>query len=92
MNWGYWFSSPKKIALTLLNTLALCVGIIVVSLVPDFLRRLLPFFHLNAPNSNNSYSVAWDFTLLENLFTINLLVRPFHAPITRDVFPSRLLV
>ncbi|RJE21869.1 hypothetical protein PHISCL_05787 [Aspergillus sclerotialis] len=32
MNRSHWFSSPKKVALTLVNTLALCVGIIVCGL------------------------------------------------------------
>ncbi|KAJ5368429.1 Amino acid transporter transmembrane [Penicillium cataractarum] len=32
MNKGLWFSSPKKIALTLLNTFAICVGIVLCGL------------------------------------------------------------
>jgi hypothetical protein len=31
MNKGLWFSSPKKIAVTLLNAFAICVGIVLVS-------------------------------------------------------------
>jgi hypothetical protein len=37
MNQGLWFSSPKKIALTLLNTLAIIIGIILVSPFSEFL-------------------------------------------------------
>lgn len=34
MNKGLWFSSPKKIMLTMLNTFAICVGIALVSIPP----------------------------------------------------------
>jgi hypothetical protein len=39
MNKGLWFSSPKKIMLTLLNSLAICVGVILVSISLGYIHE-----------------------------------------------------
>lgn len=41
MNKGLWFSSPKKIALTFLNTFAIAVGIVLVSSVDELSSKSL---------------------------------------------------
>ena len=41
INKGLWFSSPKKIALTFLNTFAIAVGIVLVSSVDESSSKFL---------------------------------------------------
>lgn len=40
MNKGLWFSSPKKIMLTILNVFAICVGVALVSDIAGILPTL----------------------------------------------------
>lgn len=68
MNKGLWFSSPQRLALTLFNTFAICVGIALVSSNNCLLyySRRLPIF-----------CVALVFTPLESPFMAIQAVQAF---------------
>jgi len=75
MNWGTWFSSSKKLVLTLVNMFCICVGIVLVSFpsLPSLLRSKLM-----------NLSVGLGFTLPAKLSIMTPAVGVFPARIMRD--------
>jgi hypothetical protein len=73
MNKGKWFSTPSKIALTILNVIILGIAIAIVCF-PDILDAY-------EPHANDT-SVDWDYTS-RVLLSTRVLPRPAgHAPTT----------
>lgn len=48
MNWGQWWSSPRKIALTIINMLIFCIGAIIVSIPIRFVAFSCILTHASA--------------------------------------------
>jgi hypothetical protein len=66
MNWGKWFSSPRKIALTVLNLFVIGIGAALVCILPTLSAKHALTLYLSAASA---------FGCLEKLSTITPAVR-----------------
>lgn len=81
MNKNLWFSSPKKILLTLFNTLCICIGVIVVSAI-NLYQCPVTFISLTI------FSVDLVCTALARLFMTIPVAKAFHVRTLPSAFSS----